>query len=71
MKKCPICGSDTLETKIGEFRFNPPDNIPGGTMLVPDTTWDACSNCGEEILSYELSSAIDKIAIERLRGETT
>ena len=33
--KCPLCGNDTLEEKHGEYRFAPPPNIPGGTIVIP------------------------------------
>ena len=57
--KCPLCGSQTLERKQGEYRFEPPANVPGGTMVVPEATWDACTSCGEEILPDELTRALE------------
>ncbi|NQT38495.1 MAG: type II toxin-antitoxin system MqsA family antitoxin [Planctomycetes bacterium] len=65
-KECPICGGQTLEEKQGEYRLEPPPNIPGGTMTVPDATWLACSTCNEEILSDALSKAIDRQRCKRL-----
>ncbi len=64
--KCPICGVQTLSPRHGEFQFTPPDNIPGGVMVVPETDWLECSTCGERILSPELSHAIEALRYERL-----
>ena len=61
---CPLCGNDTLETKEGEYRFDPPSNVPGGTMVIADACWQACNSCGEEILPDELTQVIE---IERNR----
>lgn len=64
--KCPICGNETLEPRHGEFRFEPPANIPGGLMVVPDTDWLECSSCEERILSNELNDAIELMTYDRL-----
>jgi putative zinc finger/helix-turn-helix YgiT family protein len=64
--KCPICGNQTLEHKQGEYRFEPPLNIPRGTMTIRDAVWDACSSCGEEILPDELTKAIEAEQYRRL-----
>lgn len=58
--KCPICGELTLDEQCGTYRFDPPPNIPGGTMVITQTTWEHCSSCGEDILSLELEAAIDR-----------
>lgn len=63
---CPLCGSNTLEQKGGQFRFDPPDNIPGGTIVIEGATWEACAACGEQILPDELSKAIDAERYRRL-----
>ena len=65
-KKCPFCGRNTLEASHGEYRFEPPANIPGGTMIIPDAEWFACTACGEEILPHPLSKAIDVQRCKRL-----
>lgn len=64
--KCPLCGSETLEHKQGDYRFDPPPSIPGGTMIIPNATWDACATCGEEILPDELTKAIEEEQYRRL-----
>jgi putative zinc finger/helix-turn-helix YgiT family protein len=64
--KCPLCGNETLEHKHGEYRFEPPKNVPGGTMIIPGAAWDACSSCGEEILPDELTKAIEAERYRRL-----
>ena len=56
---CPLCGNETLEHKHGEYRLDLPPNIPGGTMVIPNATWDACTSCGEEILPDQLTRAIE------------
>lgn len=63
--KCPMCGADALEEKRGEYRFEPPPNIAGGTILIADATWQECSKCGEAVLGYDLSKALDREAIKR------
>jgi putative zinc finger/helix-turn-helix YgiT family protein len=64
--RCPICGNETLEQKQGEYRFEPPANVPGGTMSIANATWAACSSCGEEILPDELTEAIEAEQYRRL-----
>ncbi len=64
--KCPLCGSPTLEPKHGSYRFEPPANIPGGTMIISNATWDACTSCGEVILPDELTKAIEAEQYRRL-----
>lgn len=64
--KCPLCGNRTLEPRSGEFRFDPPANIPGGAMIVPEANWLECASCGKRILDPELDKAIDRLRYERL-----
>ena len=64
--QCPLCGDQTLERKHGEYRFEPPQNIPGGTMIIANATWDACASCGEAILPDELTKAIEAQQYRRL-----
>lgn len=64
--QCPLCGKQTLKHKHGKYRFKPPQNIPGETMIIADATWDACSSCGEEILPDELTKAIEAEQYRRL-----
>ena len=64
--RCPICGNNTLEQKRGEYRFETPPNVPGGTMVIPDATWSACGSCGEELLPDELTKAIEEEQYRRL-----
>jgi len=63
--KCPMCGDNTLEEKHGEYRFDPPPNVSGGVIVIPDAVWQACRRCNEEILSHELDKAIGLEAIKR------
>ena len=64
-KQCPMCGKQTLDEQHGTYRFDPPPNIPGGTMIVSETTWEHCSSCGEDILSLELEAALDREQCQR------
>lgn len=63
---CPICGSEALKHMTGEYRFDPPPNIPGGTIVVSATNWLTCHSCGEDILSHDLEEAIDVARYQRL-----
>jgi putative zinc finger/helix-turn-helix YgiT family protein len=59
-KECPICGVMALIEKSGEYRFNPPANIPGGAIIIPNSKWEECSACGETLLSSELLEKLDE-----------
>ncbi len=63
--RCPACGQETLEKRRGDFRFDPPPNIPGGTMIIPDAEWRECSACGGRILPASLSKVLDDEARRR------
>jgi putative zinc finger/helix-turn-helix YgiT family protein len=65
-KECPTCGATALVEKTGEFRFEPPANIPGGTIIVPNSKWEECEACGETLLSPELLGKLDKQRYARL-----
>ena len=65
-KNCPLCGEATLQDMHGEFRFEPPPNIPGGTIVIPNASWRHCTACGENIIPNELDKAIDRERYRRL-----
>ncbi len=65
-QECPICSGACLEERQGEFRFDPPKDIPGGTIIVPNTTWEECSGCHERILPPALQQAIENECRRRL-----
>ncbi|MBN1123365.1 MAG: type II toxin-antitoxin system MqsA family antitoxin [Sedimentisphaerales bacterium] len=65
-KKCPICGAPALIEKTGDFCFEPPANIPGGTIVVPNSKWEECEVCKEVILPAELIENLDKQRYVRL-----
>ena len=67
MTNCPMCGLGTLHEMQGEFHFQPPPNIPGGEMIIPNSKWLACDNCKEELLPGELNMALEKLAEERTK----
>jgi DNA-binding transcriptional regulator YiaG len=63
---CPPCGEESLRTMQGSFRFEPPPDIPGGTMIIPNPTWQHCTACNEDIVPHELDQAIDRERYNRL-----
>lgn len=65
-KECPLCGQAALVSMSGEYRFEPPHNIPGDSIVVRDAQWLHCDLCGEDILSSELEAAIDQERRRRL-----
>jgi len=56
-----------MNAKHGQFQFDPPPNIPGGTMIIEDADWYECSKCGEAILPIKLCRQLDEIETERER----
>ena len=67
-KVCFNCGGK-MEERHGEYHFDPPPNIPGGTMVVPDATWMECEECGEQMLPAALDDQLEKMASQRLNGK--
>ncbi len=65
-KKCPICGKLSLTMHSSEFKFEPPPNIPGGTIVIPHAKWQECSTCGEKIIPVALGDAIERERYHRL-----
>ncbi|MCC6426625.1 MAG: type II toxin-antitoxin system MqsA family antitoxin [Phycisphaerales bacterium] len=63
---CPMCGKNSLTEKHGEYRFEPPDPIPGGAIVVPDATWYECGACHEQIVPPALEQAIERERCRRL-----
>jgi len=68
--ECPICGAATLEKRSGNFKFKPPDNIPGGAIIVTEALWMECTTCNELIIPPALNKALDDEARAR-RGLLT
>lgn len=64
--KCPLCGRVALESRRGEYRFDAPPNIPGGTIVIDDAQWEECASCGERIASVELEKALESERYRRL-----
>lgn len=64
-KPCPQCGAERMEEQRGTYRFEPPPNIPGGTMTIHDAVWRECENCGEQLLSAELSDKLEELSMLR------
>ncbi len=63
---CPMCGKNSLTENRGEYRFEPPDPIPGGAIVVPDATWYECGACHEQIVPPALEQAIERERCRRL-----
>ena len=59
-KTCPLCGAVALVTKLGEFRFVPPPNVPGGEIVVLNAEWRECNSCHERIIPHELDQTLDR-----------
>lgn len=64
--QCPLCGAQSLVPHEGTYKLYPPDNIPGGPLIVPAAQWEACTACGEEILPAALLAELEALRIERL-----
>ena len=63
-KVCPMCGDPALVRMHGEFGFEPPANVPGGSIVVADARWTHCESCGEDFIPDALDAALD---VERQR----
>lgn len=63
---CPLCGGAELRICRGDYRFDPPPNIPGGPLIVKDATWEECPSCGEVLLPPELSNELENLRYDRL-----
>ena len=57
--QCPLCGHQSLDEHHGDYVFEPPANVPGGVIVVADSTWFACSNCGEHILPHPITAGLE------------
>jgi len=58
-----------MRERSGTFRFEPPPNIPGGTITIENATWRECDGCGEQIIAHELDRALDDEARRRRDGQ--
>ena len=65
--KCLTCGKATMTERTGTFHFDPPPNIPGGTIEIENATWRECDACGEQIIGHTLDKGIEREA-RRRRG---
>ncbi|MFM9966194.1 MAG: YgiT-type zinc finger protein [Planctomycetaceae bacterium] len=64
LTQCPLCGHETLAECHGDYRFDPPPNVAGGVVIVPNASWWACGHCHEAILPRFITKAIE---LERRR----
>ena len=58
-QQCPLCGSLTLVDRAGGYRFEPPDRVPGGLMIVPHVSWQSCTTCGEDLLPRAITKSLE------------
>lgn len=65
-QRCPLCGSQSLEMREGEYHFEPPENMPGGTVIVPNVAWRTCTACGESLLPRSITKALEMEQRRRL-----
>lgn len=63
---CPLCGASAVAPRHGDFRMEPPESIPGGTLVVPSAAWDECTSCHEQFLPADLIAALDQLRYDRL-----
>lgn len=49
-----------MEWKCGTFCFDPPPNVYGYTIRIPNAQWRQCSSCGETIIDHELWRRLDE-----------
>lgn len=54
-----------MEERHGTYRFEPPANIPGGTMVVHNATWLECENCGHQMLPAVLDRKLEELSMTR------
>ena len=59
LTRCPLCGSDSLVEHHGEYCMESAGDTPGSPMLIPNSTWHQCRNCGEELLPRPLTRALE------------
>src|SRR5262249_19605918 len=64
MKKCQNCSSKMAE-RHGTYRFEPPSNVPGGTMVIADATWLECDNCGQQMIPAALNRKLEELSMTR------
>jgi len=50
----------------GDFHFDPPASIPGGTIVIPDALWYACDACHEQVIPHDTEQAIEAERNRRL-----
>jgi putative transcriptional regulator len=54
-----------MEERHGTYRFEPPPNIPGGTMVISGATWMECENCGQQMLPAALDRKLEELSMLR------
>ena len=67
---CPSCGKGKMRIIYGTFKFDPPQNIPGGTMTIPDVMWEECEICHEILQPDTLKIELEKEYKKRINTKT-
>lgn len=63
--KCLACGEEAMDDQRGVFRFDPPANVPGGTMIIEGAEWRECTRCGERVIPHALHKRLEDEARRR------
>ena len=67
---CHHCGKGKMRVVYGTFEFTPPQNIPGGKMIIPDSMWEECEICHEILLPHILDMELEKEYKNRINTTT-
>ena len=72
MEQCPNCGSQ-MEKASGNYYFCVPFDPEKGEkepIVVPDSEWIECRNCGQVMLPAKLDSEIERLWEERKKEQS-
>ena len=56
---CYYCGGK-MRIIYGTFEFDPPKNVPGGKMIIPDSMWEECEICHKVLMPHALDMELEK-----------
>ena len=71
---CPVCSGRSLRRRRGTYHFGFPEGFPIPSATFHNVEWDACDECGEDILSGQLEARIEAkrfggVVVASQRGE--
>lgn len=58
-----------MEERSGDYHFQPPVNVPGGEMIVPDASWFECGGCNKQLLPASLDNKLEELYLYRTNNE--